>query len=88
MFGGVKNPAWGRDGEQECATGRVDLADGPKLRSNGRQLIKSGQRLKVRSPYCGGCGSPVDRTTEWVAEDLATGMITYNQAVEDYGMKE
>lgn len=88
MFDRVENPARGRDGGENGAPGRVELADGTKLRSKGRQVIKAGQRLKLSLPGGGGYGDPADRAKEQVAEDLAAGMITHDQAVNDYGLKE
>lgn len=88
MFDRVENPARGRDGGGLGAAGCVELADGTKLRSKGRQLIKSGQRLKLSLPGGGGYGDPKDRNREQVAEDLAAGFITQDQAKDAYGLKE
>jgi N-methylhydantoinase B len=88
MFDRVENAARGRDGGLEGAKGRVELADGTKLRSKGRQLIKSGQRLKLSLPGGGGYGLPAERDKTQVAEDLAAGFITQDQAADIYGLKE
>ncbi|WP_299854540.1 hydantoinase B/oxoprolinase family protein [uncultured Roseobacter sp.] len=58
MFDRVENPARGRDGGADGAAGRVELTDGTKLRSKGRQLVKNGRRLKLSLPGGGGYGAP------------------------------
>jgi N-methylhydantoinase B len=88
MFDRVENAARGRDGGLEGAKGRVELSDGTKLRSKGRQLIKSGQRLKLSLPGGGGYGLPAERNKTKVAEDLAAGLITQDQAANVYGLKK
>lgn len=85
MFDRVKNPARGRDGGLPGGEGRVELADGTKLRSKGRQLIRNGQRLKLSLPGGGGYGSPKDRDPALVAMDLDAELITKEQAKSDYG---
>ncbi|GAA6208647.1 hydantoinase B/oxoprolinase family protein [Cognatishimia sp. WU-CL00825] len=88
MFDRVENPARGRDGGGPGAKGNVELADGTKLRSKGRQLVKSGQRLKLSLPGGGGYGDPRARETARIADDLAAGLITKEQAKSDYGFEE
>ena len=85
MFDRVKNPARGRDGGLPGGEGRVELADGTKLRSKGRQLIRNGQRLKLSLPGGGGYGSPKERDPGLVAMDLDAELITEEQAKSDYG---
>ncbi len=85
MFDRVENPARGRDGGADGAAGRVELADGTKLRSKGRQLVKNGQRLKLSLPGGGGYGAPGARDRAQVSADLADGFITRAQAKKDYG---
>lgn len=84
MFDRVQNPARGRDGGKSGALGKVELADGTELRSKGRQLIRHGQRLRLSLPGGGGFGLPADRAKAQVAEDLAAGFITAEQAKSDY----
>ncbi|MEP2530346.1 hydantoinase B/oxoprolinase family protein [Shimia sp.] len=88
MFDRVENAARGREGGLAGAQGRVELSDGTKLRSKGRQLIKNGQRLKLSLPGGGGYGDPSERDKAGVAEDLAAGFITEEQATELYGLKK
>jgi N-methylhydantoinase B len=85
MFDRVENPARGRDGGGLGEPGRVELADGTKLRSKGRQLVKNGQRLKLSLPGGGGYGDAKQRARDDVAADLRAGMVTPTQAKNDYG---
>ena len=87
MFDRVENPARGRDGGLPGGAGAVELADGTKLRSKGRQLIRNGQRLRLSLPGGGGYGAPGDRSQEAIARDLAAGFITAEQAKNDYGFE-
>ncbi|NNE88727.1 MAG: hydantoinase B/oxoprolinase family protein, partial [Silicimonas sp.] len=84
MFDRVENPARGRDGGADGAPGRVELADGTKLRSKGRQLVKNGARLKLSLPGGGGYGAPSDRDPALVAADLRAELISTKQAKDDY----
>ena len=85
MFDRVDHPARGREGGGAGEAGRVALADGTKLRSKGRQLIKSGQRLRLSLPGGGGYGDPANRAPALVAADLAAGLISPQDAKADYG---
>jgi|TARA_B110000967_G_C18900019_1_gene574054 N-methylhydantoinase B len=85
MFDRVDHPARGREGGGAGEAGRVALADGTKLRSKGRQLIKSGQRLRLSLPGGGGYGDPANRAPALVAADLAAGLISSQDAKADYG---
>ncbi|MFK7869042.1 MAG: hydantoinase B/oxoprolinase family protein [Roseobacter sp.] len=85
MFDRVENPARGRDGGGTGQAGRVELADGTTLRSKGRQLVKNGQRLKLSLPGGGGYGAAKDRAHSDIAADLRAGLITAEQAKNDYG---
>lgn len=88
MFDRVDNPARGRDGGGTGGEGRVELADGSRLRSKGRQLIKPGQRLRLSLPGGGGIGDPTDRDRDAVRADVAAGYITPEQAKQDYGLDD
>ena len=85
MFDRVENPARGRNGGSAGAAGRVELADGTKLRSKGRQLVRNTQRLKLSLPGGGGYGDPLDREKALVEADLRAGLITTDEAKNDYG---
>ncbi|MEM8876492.1 MAG: hydantoinase B/oxoprolinase family protein [Pseudomonadota bacterium] len=88
MFDRVENPARGRDGGAAGGEGRVELTDGTRLRSKGRQLVKPGQRLRLSLPGGGGFGNPNDRDPDAVRADLAAGYITPDQARRDYGLDD
>ncbi len=88
MFDRVENPARGREGGHAGAKGQVELSDGTKMRSKGRQLVKNGQRLKLSLPGGGGYGAPSARDKTEVAQDLAAGFITEEQATGVYGLKK
>jgi N-methylhydantoinase B len=85
MFDRVENPARGRDGGGEGAPGRVELADGTKLRSKGRQLVRNGQRLRLSLPGGGGIGTPDERDHEAVRRDVAAGYVSADEARQRYG---
>ena len=84
MFDRVKNAARGRNGGQPGAPGKVELSDGTTLKSKGRQIIKNGQRLRLRLPGGGGYGMPSDRSRDSIEADLAAGLINAEQAKADY----
>jgi N-methylhydantoinase B len=88
MFDRVENAAHGRAGGQPGAPGRVELSDGTRLRSKGRQHVSAGQRLRLSLPGGGGYGAPEDRARADVRADLAAGYITAREARENYGFDE
>ena len=77
----VLEGTWGEPG----AIRRVELADGSKLRSKGRQFVKNGARLRLSLPGGGGYGTPGDRDRARIAADLGAGLITSEEARDDYG---
>lgn len=87
MFDRVENPARGRNGGDLGEPGRVELADGTKLRSKGRQLVKNGQRLKLSLPGGGGYGDAKKRARDDIAADIRAGLVTPEQAKNDYGFE-
>ncbi|MEP3297907.1 MAG: hydantoinase B/oxoprolinase family protein [Pseudoruegeria sp.] len=87
MFDRVENPARGRDGGGAGAAGRVELTDGTKLRSKGRQLVASGNRLRLSLPGGGGYGAAQDRAIHLIEADVRSGLITAKQAKDDYGFE-
>ncbi|MEX0307425.1 MAG: hydantoinase B/oxoprolinase family protein [Ruegeria sp.] len=87
MFDRVDNPARGRNGGLAGGSGAVELSDGSKLRAKGRQLVKNGQRLRLSLPGGGGYGAPEQRDRDAVADDLAAGFISTEQAKQDYGFE-
>ncbi|WP_422037767.1 hydantoinase B/oxoprolinase family protein [Roseibium sp.] len=85
MFDRVDNPARGRDGGGPGAPGRVELTDGTPLKSKGRQLVRNGQRLRLSLPGGGGFGDPARRDRSQVKADVEAGLVSADQAAEDYG---
>ena len=88
MFDRVDNPARGRDGGCNGRAGRVELADGTRLDSKGRQLVRSGQRLRLSLPGGGGIGNARERERKHVENDLAAGYISPGAARDNYGMED
>jgi len=87
MFDRVDHPARGRDGGQAGAPGRVELSDGTRLRSKGRQQIAGGHRLRLSLPGGGGYGEPKARSAGAVAADLEAGLIDAETAAATYGWR-
>ena len=85
MFDRVAHPARGRDGGGTGAPGAVELADGTKLRSKGRQKVAAGQRLRLSLPGGGGYGDAQDRARKDIAADIASGRISPEEARDTYG---
>ena len=85
MFDRVQNPARGREGGGTGAPGRVELTDGTPLRSKGRQLVRDGQRLRLSLPGGGGYGDPRERDRTAVAQDIAAGFVSAEEARAAYG---
>ena len=88
MFDRVEHPARGREGGSPGAPGRVELADGTKLRSKGRQKVGAGQRLRLSLPGGGGYGPPERRAPEALRADLEGGYVGPEEAREKYGFEE
>lgn len=88
MFDRVDNPARGREGGLQGAAGEVALADGTPLRSKGRQLVRNGQRLRLKLPGGGGYGDPKERSRNAIEQDIAAGFISVDDAKADYGYED
>ena len=88
MFDRVDNPARGRDGGGDGVAGRVELANGTKLKSKGRQKVGAGQRLRLSLPGGGGIGEPSDRDRDSIRNDVSAGFISAQEAEEIYGLKD
>ena len=88
MFDRVDNPARGREGGLAGAAGEVALADGTPLRSKGRQLVRNGQRLRLKLPGGGGYGDPTKRSRNAIEQDIAAGFISVDDAKADYGYED
>ncbi len=76
MFDRVNNPARGRCGGGDGASGAVRLDDGASFGSKGKQTVPAGRRLILELPGGGGFGSPDLRDLQAAANDLAQGYVT------------
>lgn len=87
MFDRLDHPAAGRDGGLPGAAGDVRLYDGTQLRGKGTQEVPEGNRLVLEMPGGGGHGNPADRDPALIAQDVANGFITADDAQNLYHHK-
>ena len=76
MFDRVDNPARGRAGGLDGASGAVRLDDGTPFGSKGKQTVPAGRRLILELPGGGGFGDPAERDPAAAANDLAQGYMS------------
>ena len=76
MFDRVDNPARGRAGGLDGASGAVRLDDGTPFGSKGKQTVPAGRRLILELPGGGGFGDPAERDPAAAANDLAQGYVS------------
>ncbi len=77
MFDRVDNPARGRAGGLDGASGAVRLDDGTPFGSKGKQTVPAGRRLILELPGGGGFGDPAERDAAAAANDLAQGYVSW-----------
>ena len=75
MFDRVDNPARGRAGGLDGASGAVRLDDGTPFGSKGKQTVPADRRLILELPGGGGFGDPAQRDPAAAANDLAQGYV-------------
>jgi N-methylhydantoinase B len=80
MFDRVLNPARGRAGGADGATGAVYLDDGTPFPTKGKQLVPANRRLILELPGGGGFGDPAERDPAAVANDRAQGYVSGAQS--------
>jgi N-methylhydantoinase B len=87
IFDRVANAPKGRFGGGDGANGWVGLddANGTVLRTKGFQVIPKGRHLLLLLPGGGGMGDPKQRDAEWVARDVADGLVSEEAARRLYG---
>jgi len=85
-FERVLFPARGRDGGGAGAKGKISLESGAVLKNKGFQIIPGKDRLIVEMPGGGGYGDPRTRDPERVADDVLNGLVTVDQARDDYAV--
>ncbi|HBA94839.1 MAG TPA: 5-oxoprolinase, partial [Acidimicrobiaceae bacterium] len=76
MFDRVQNPARGRHGGGDGATGRVYLDDGTPFDAKGKQMVPEGRTLILELPGGGGFGDPDERDPEDVIRDHKQGYVS------------
>jgi N-methylhydantoinase B len=76
MFDRVLNPARGRSGGGDGATGAVYLDDGTPFPTKGKELVPANRRLILELPGGGGFGDPAERDPAAVANDQVQGYVT------------
>jgi N-methylhydantoinase B len=76
MFDRVENPARGRAGGGDGATGKVYLDDGTPFSGKGRQTVPADRHLILELPGGGGFGDPALRDPEAIANDIAQGYVS------------
>ena len=76
MFDRVENPARGRHGGGDGATGRVYLDDGTPFDAKGKQMVPEGRTLILELPGGGGFGDPDERDPEDVIRDHRQGYVS------------
>ena len=87
----VKNPPWGIFGGMSGGVGRVTINPGrPNERviaplSDGNPL-KYGDIVRIETGGGGGYGHPFDRPTAAVLEDVLSGMVSVEAALDYYGV--
>ena len=62
------------------------LVNGEVGNSYGLTQLKPGDVVIIDAPGGGGCGKPIEREPEMVAEDVAQGYISLESARNDYGV--
>jgi N-methylhydantoinase B len=85
-FERVHNPARGRDGGRAGASGMVTLRSGRPIRPKGRQTVPPGDVICLALPGGGGFGDPRARDTQRVLRDVLDGLISVDDARQDYGV--
>ncbi len=86
MFDRVENSARGRNGGGSGKPGKVQTANGKRLKSKGKQIISGGDHLVIHVPGGGGYGPPNERPFQLVWKDFKLGKILRKSMREDYGV--
>ena len=75
MFDRVVNPARGRQGGEDGASGGVHLDDGTAFNAKGKQRVPTGRRLVLELPGGGGFGDPAERDPADAERDHNQGYL-------------
>lgn len=82
----IENPAKGRFGGKDGASGRIRIGeDGKDVPGKGELRVKRGEKLIFETPGGGGYGKPADRKAETLEDDLANGLVSAEAAKTIYG---
>lgn len=82
-----KYPPLGLLGGQSGSKSVVALSDGSRLHPKSRDLLKSGEQLRIHFPGGGGYGPPSERDPAAVSRDIEYGYVSREAAERDYGVK-
>ena len=85
-FERVRNPARGRAGGGKGAPGAVNLLSGKPIRPKGRQTVPPRDTIRLELPGGAGFGSARERDPARVADDVADGLVTSEEAEQVYGV--
>lgn len=76
MFDRTNNAAFGREGGEDGALGKLRVKNGNQLNPKGQQLIGAGDRIELLIPGGGGYGTPSERAYKLVESDLRDGLVS------------
>ena len=76
MFDRVDNPARGRFGGENGASGKVYLDDGTPFSAKGKQIVAADRRLILELPGGGGFGDPAKRDPDAIEHDERQGYVS------------
>lgn len=85
MFERVKHPARGRDGGLNGRVGRIFIKDGKEFSGKGKEHVPAGATLLIETPGGAGIGSPSERESKSVDDDVREGVVSLLEANEIYG---
>lgn len=83
--GRLDEGACGLAGGKQGATGGIRL-NGDKLPRSRQVVLQPGDRIELTYPGGGGFGDPVERDREAILADIASGAISAEAAIRDYGL--
>ena len=85
-FNRIRNPPQGLLGGASSRPGKV-VHNGQALQPGAEGVLQAGDVLEVETPGGGGHGSPHERTRSLTERDLASGIISADQAATAYGIE-
>ena len=83
--GRLDEGARGLSGGKQGATGGIRL-NGDKLPRSRQVVLQPGDRIELTYPGGGGFGDPVERDRDAILADIASGAISHEAAIRDYGL--